>query len=157
MAEKGPETLAGSFAKLATQLQSPAQQPARPNNLTRSQTGQLAKPKPSKCDVISFGKSMAHLCAMKRTAQLTDLQIEAWYGVLGAFSAPVVNMAVVEMVLTETRFPELGDLYQICRRLAVKRGEIEQPYSPHGTGDSDTSRPTMAEIKAVAQRLGLDT
>jgi len=94
---------------------------------------------------------------MKRTAALTDIQLEAWYGVLSGFSAAVVNMAVVEMVLTETRFPELGDLYQICLRVAIKRGDIKLPYSPHGTGDEKTSRPTDAEIRGVAERLGLET
>jgi len=110
-----------------------------------------------RCDTTSFAKSMAHLCAMKRTAALTDIQLEAWYGVLSGFSAAVVNMAVVEMVLTETRFPELGDLYQICLRVAIKRGDIKLPYSPHGTGDEKTSRPTDAEIRGVAERLGLET
>ena len=92
---------------------------------------------------------------MKRTAELSKLQLTAWEGVLGGFRAEVINAAVIEMVLTETRFPELGDLYQICRRIAVKRGDIAEPYSPHGTGETN-GRPTAGEIKAVASRLGLE-
>lgn len=98
---------------------------------------------------------MAHLCALKRTADLTGLQLTTWKGVLGRFRAEVINAAVVEMVLTETRFPEVGDLYQICRRIAIKNGDMVEPYSSHGTGES-TGRPTTEEIKEVAKRLGLE-
>jgi hypothetical protein len=108
-----------------------------------------------RCPRPEFAKSMAHLCALKRTATLTPVQMEAWHGVLGIFGAKVINSAVIEMVLSESRFPELGDLYQICRREALKRGELKLPYSPHG-GDSDVKRPTKAEIAAVASRLGLE-
>lgn len=85
---------------------------------------------------------------MKRTADLTKGQIEAWYGVLGGFPAEVVNSAVLEIALTKDRFPEVGDLYQICRRM------IPKEYSPMG-GDRDSERPTKREIREVAERLGL--
>ena len=98
---------------------------------------------------------MAYLTALKRTADLTKLQLTAWQGALGHFRAEVINAAVIEMALTETRFPEVGDLYQICRRIAVKRGDLTEPYSPHGTGENN-GRPSASEIKAVAARLGLE-
>lgn len=107
------------------------------------------------CPPEAFARAMAHLTALKRTADLTKVQLSAWQGVLGHFRAEIVNAAVLEMVLTETRFPEVGDLYQICRRLAIKRGDIVEPYSPHGTGET-SGRPTAGEIKAVAERLGLE-
>ncbi len=98
---------------------------------------------------------MARLCAMKRTADLTENQLDAWHGALGGFGIEIVNAAVIELALTETRFPELGDLFQICRRLAIKRGDIKLPYSPHGeVGKID--RPTEAEIRVVAAQLGMD-
>ncbi len=92
---------------------------------------------------------------MKRTAELSALQMDAWHAVLGGFKAEVINGAVVEMVLTDNRFPELGDLYQICRRIAIQRGDLKLDYSPHGTGAPE-NRPSIGEIAAVAQRLGLD-
>jgi len=85
--------------------------------------------------------------ALKRTADLTPPQIEAWFAVLGGFPAEVVNAAVLEVALTRERFPEVGDLYQICRR------SIPRDYVP--AGDTDQSRPTRREIAAVAGRLGL--
>ncbi len=98
---------------------------------------------------------MARLCAMKRTAEMTETQLDAWHGALGGFGIGIISAAVIELALTETRFPELGDLYQICRRIAIKRGEIKLPYSPHGeVGKID--RPTEAEIRVVAAQLGME-
>lgn len=98
---------------------------------------------------------MARLCAMKRTADMTGNQLDAWHGALSGFGIEIINAAVIELALTETRFPELGDLYQICRRIAIKRGLIRLPYSPHGeVGKAD--RPTEAEIAVVARQLGME-
>ena len=97
---------------------------------------------------------MAHLCAMKRTAQLTKTELTAWHAVLGLFRVEILNTAVIATVLSESRFPELGDLYQLCRKEALRRGDIKLPYSPHG-GEKDITTPTAAEVGAVADRLGL--
>ena len=97
---------------------------------------------------------MAHLCAMKRTANLTDLQITAWHNVLGIFDTDVVNASVLEMAFSETRFPELGDLYQICRAMSFRTGRWKQPYR-RSAGENDDTRPTAVEIRAVAERFGL--
>lgn len=91
---------------------------------------------------------------MKRTADLTDLQMTTWYGVLSGFSTRTLNRAMLELVLSESRFPELGDLYQTCRRVAHETGELQRTYSPHA--ETDSKRPTKAEIQAIAERLGLD-
>lgn len=92
---------------------------------------------------------MTALVALKRTASLTQPQIEAWYAVLGHFPEKWINAAVIEMCLTETRFPEVGDLYTICRRRMPKE------YSALGDG-RETERPSKSEVKAVAERLGLE-
>jgi hypothetical protein len=88
------------------------------------------------------------LTALKRTNDMTRPQVEAWFAVLGIFPVEVVNAAVIEICLTETRFPEVGDLYQICRR------SIPVPYCPMGEQRTD-GRPTKAEVSEVAKRLGL--
>ena len=75
--------------------------------------------------------------------------MKCWYAVLGQFPAKVFNAAVVELCLTQTRFPEVGDLYTICRR------SIPKEYSPMGDGH-ETERPSRNEVRAVAQRLGLE-
>lgn len=96
-----------------------------------------------------FARAIVALVALKRTANLTEAQVEAWYAVLGDFPAEVLNAAVIEMALTKERFPEVGDLYAICRRTLPK------PYAAHGTGE-ETERPSKSEIRAVAKRLGLE-
>jgi hypothetical protein len=99
---------------------------------------------------------MAHLSAMKRTASLTDVQLTAWHNTLGIFDTDILNAAVLELALTETRFPEVGDLYQLCREKAFKHRRWERPYSSHGQGEKDAARPGAAEIRAVAARFGLE-
>lgn len=97
---------------------------------------------------------MAHLTALKRSASLTDLQLIAWHAALGVFDAETVNAAVLEMALTEVRFPEVGDLYQICRRRAIAAGKIVIGYSPMG-GTSDSKIPKQSELREIANRFGL--
>jgi hypothetical protein len=55
------------------------------------------------------------------------------------------------MVCAEkTRFPELADLLQWCRRIEPR----EIPYSPHGTGEP---KPLYEEeMQAIAGRIGLE-
>ncbi len=102
-----------------------------------------------------FARTMAHLTALKRTTELTKVQLRAWYAVLGAFPNWIVNRAVIEMAASETRFPEVGDLYRLCRTAAINAGLLKLPYSPHaGTNDN---RLTGGEIDSMGQALGLTT
>jgi hypothetical protein len=73
----------------------------------------------------------------------------AWYAVLAGFPVSVLNAAVLEIALTKERFPEVGDLYAICRR------SLPKGYSPMGDG-KENDRPSKGEIRAVAERLGLE-
>jgi hypothetical protein len=100
------------------------------------------------CNRAEFARAMATLTALKRTASLDDIQIQAWYAVLGGFPATIINAAVLEISLTDNRFPEVGDLYQICRRC------LPRPYAPFAS-DTDATRPTKSEIAAIAERIGL--
>lgn len=97
---------------------------------------------------------MATLAVLKRTTDFTEPEVKGWYAVLSGFPAVLINSAVIEVAITATRFPEVGDVYQICRREAIRRGALTIPYSPHG-GDTDTSRPTRDEIREIASRIGL--
>ena len=114
---------------------------SQPSNSSRSPTT-LAP-----CSRPDFARAIAALVALKRTADLTPPEVEAWFAVLGGFPAEIVNAAVLEVALTKDRFPEVGDLYAICRR------SLPKPYVP--AGDPDQGRPTRREIAAVAGRLGL--
>lgn len=76
----------------------------------------------------------------------------AWYRVLCGFPIEMINHAVLELCLSETRFPEIGDLFQICQRLWQQKHP--PAYSPHGTGH-DVKRPTRAIVKQIADRFGL--
>lgn len=121
---------------------------------TGNRSGSTPTRKPSvdslpKQTVQEFAKAMTALVALKRTANLTEEQVTAWYAVLSGFPAPVLNAAVIEMALTKERFPEVGDLYAICRR------SLPKDYSPMGTGQ-ENDQPSKREIRAVAERLGLE-
>lgn len=96
---------------------------------------------------------MAHLSAMKRTADLSPIQLTTWHGSLCGFPAEILNAAVLEIALTDMRFPELGDLYKRCRDRAIKAGLITEPYNPNG--QASKAEITTAEIKQIAERLGL--
>lgn len=107
----------------------------------------------AKCDPVDFAKAMAYLTAMKRTADLSKVQLTTWHGALAGFPIEIVNESVLEIALKETRFPELGDLYQACRARAIKAGIIRLPYVANGNPEKQEI--TGIEIKAIAKRLGL--
>lgn len=108
----------------------------------------------ARCGPMDFAKAIAHLCAMKRTANLTKIEADAWHAVLGGFSPRVLNRAVLDLALSESQFPDLGDLYQACRRVAIRLGEIKEPYSPHA-GTVENRGPTSDELARIATALGL--
>ena len=101
-----------------------------------------------------FSKAMAHLTAMKRTADFTPEQVHTWHMGLSAFPAWIVNRAVIELATSTDRFPEFGDVYNLCRRQAIQKGLIEQPYSPHSQVDQKI---TSNEIETIGAALGLST
>ena len=106
---------------------------------------------------LGVAKALAHLCALKRTANFTDLQLDAWYGALSAFPDWIINMAVLELATSETRFPEFGDVYQLCRRHALKAGVIKPAeYCPSG-GEKTERKITNDEIHTIGSALGLMT
>lgn len=97
---------------------------------------------------------MAHLCALKRTTDFSDAQVATWYGGLAAFPAWIVNRSVLTLATSQDRFPEFGDVYQLCRREAIQAGLMQEPYSPHGTGE-EKSKVTRQEITTIGEALGL--
>lgn len=101
-----------------------------------------------------FVRSMAVLCALKRTAEFQASELKAWHAVLGGFPATTVNRAVLKLVASETRFPEVADLWQECRRIEKKSGRLVEPYNPNGgTVERTLTEPELVEI---AQRIGLE-
>jgi len=102
-----------------------------------------------------FAKAIANLCALKRTTEFSTLQLEVWYGGLKSFPPWIVNRAIIELGVSSERFPEFGDLYQLCRRSAIMSGLITEPYSPN----SAEKRPTITtdEINTIGSALGLVT
>lgn len=106
-----------------------------------------------RCDRGDFAKAMAHLTAMKRTADLTPVQVQTWHGALGGFAPEIINAAVLEIALTDVRFPELGDLYQLCRTKAIRAGHMNDPYTPNG--QAKKAEITAVEIREIGGRLGL--
>lgn len=99
-----------------------------------------------------MAKALAHLCALKRTTDFTDLQVDAWYGGLKSFPAWIINRAVITLATSTERFPEFGDVYQLCRRESIRNGLIVENYSPHGGGDTEISK---EEITTIGNALGL--
>ena len=78
------------------------------------------------------------------------MELKAWHAVLGTFRSETINRAVLLVVASEQRFPELSDLLQQCRRIEKR----EAPYSPHGDGVVRSL--TEPEIKDIAARIGLE-
>jgi len=97
---------------------------------------------------------MAHLCALKRTVAFTPEQTQTWYGGLSAFPDWIVNRAIITLATSTDRFPEFGDVYSLCRRQAIAKGLIEQPYSPHSQVDQTI---TSHELETIGAALGLAT
>ena len=96
---------------------------------------------------------MAHLCALKRTTDFTEMQMTVWYGGLSSFPAWIINRSVLKLATSTERFPEFGDLYQLCRREATKAGVVTEPYSPNGSGEKISV--TTEEIMTLGDSLGL--
>lgn len=95
-------------------------------------------------------KSMAVLVALKRTAEFQPAELKAWHSVLGTFRPETINRAVLLVVASQQRFPEVSDLWQECRRIEKRQA----PYNPHG-GDVSRSL-TEPEIRDIAERIGLE-
>lgn len=99
-----------------------------------------------------FAKAMAHLSALKRTTEFTDLQILAWYSGLSTFPAWIINRAVLRLGTSQERFTEFGDVYQLCRREAIRAGLLAEPYVPAG---NDSQHITQKELLAIGEAMGL--
>lgn len=140
-----------SLADILSKTQSPAARPQeKSSNSELSAVGQNVE----KCPPSDFARAMAHLVALKRTAALTDLQMTAWHNVLGVFDTDIVNAAVLQIALTDSKWPEVGDLFQLCRRLSFKTGRVRRVYVPNGS-EKDDGIPSIAEIREIANRFGL--
>lgn len=135
--------------KLGTLVPQVAARAANRNGSSATLTRSPASSLPIRTSAKDFARAIAALVALKRSADLTELQVNAWYAVLGDFPIEVVNAAIIEVCLTQVRFPEVGDLYEICRREMPK-----DKYAPLGSG-RENERPSGREIALVAQRLGL--
>lgn len=95
---------------------------------------------------------MAHLAALKRTTEFTDLQILAWYHGLAAFPAWIINRAVLRLGTSQDRFTEFGDVYQLCRREAIYAGLLKEPFARAG---NDEKILPLNEIVSMGNALGL--
>jgi hypothetical protein len=105
---------------------------------------------PSSCGKVEFAKAMLALTTLKRTSDFTKQQLQAWHCVLRRFPARVINLSVVELATSETRFPELADLFRLCQRKMPPR-----EYCPM-RGDDDLGKPGKDAVAEIARELGLD-
>lgn len=103
------------------------------------------------CPLKDFLVAMGTLVALKRTADFTQTQLRAWHAVLGTFRPATINKAVLLVVASQDRFPEVSDLWQECRRIEKRQA----PYSPHASA-SDARSLTEPEIREIAERIGLE-
>jgi hypothetical protein len=91
---------------------------------------------------------MVALTTLKRTSNFTKQQLSAWFCVLRRFPAKVVNLSVVELATSETRFPEVADLFRLCQR------KMPRAYVPMA-GDDDMGKPGKDVVRQIAQDMGL--
>jgi hypothetical protein len=94
---------------------------------------------------------------LKRTADFTEIQVEAWYAGLSAFPDWIINMAVIELATSETRFPEFGDVYQLCRTHAFKNEVMKRPEPGQFSDGNKERKITNNEIHTIGSALGLMT
>lgn len=106
-------------------------------------------PSQPSCTKPEFAKAMLALTTLKRTSDFTKQQLNAWFCVLKRFPAKTINLAVVELATSETRFPEVADLFRLCHR------KTPRPYSPMA-GDDDLGKPGPKVVEQIARDLGLD-
>lgn len=93
---------------------------------------------------------MLALVALKRTAAFTREQAEAWYAALCGFKPQTINRAVLSVCMSQERFPEVSDVFQLCRKIQPR----EQPYNPNGDGKV---KPLYDdELCEIATRMGLE-
>lgn len=115
-----------------------------------SDSGVISQPSPRSCTRAEFGQAIAVLTSAKRTSDFTQEQLRVWYAFLAGYRAATIRRAVETLVVTETRFPELSELFKLCRRIEPP----DVPYGPNGTGDL---RPAYeVELQAIADRIGWD-
>lgn len=106
-------------------------------------------------DRRTFARTIAHMSAAKLTGELSKPQLRTWFGILSVFPNWILNRAVLEIVTSDIRFPEVGDLYQRCREHAIKQGVMKLPeYVGHGTG-SEKPRLSRDEVTSIGEALGL--
>ena len=108
-----------------------------------------ATPSQASCSDEDFGKAMWVLTNLKRTSAFTEEQVDAWHCALKRFPAKVLNLSVVELAVSETRFPELADLFRLCQR------KMPRAYAPMA-GDDDMGKPGKDVVKQIAADMGLD-
>jgi hypothetical protein len=60
----------------------------------------------------------------------------------------VLNLSVVELAVSETRFPELADLFRLCQR------KMPRAYVPMA-GDDDMGKPGKDVVRQIAADMGL--
>lgn len=100
------------------------------------------------CSDEDFVKAMLVLTTLKRTAAFTAEQVDGWHCALKRFPAKVLNLSVVELAVSETRFPELADLFRLCQR------KMPRAYVPMA-GDDDMGKPGKDVVRQIAQDMGL--
>lgn len=124
--------------------------PAARHEVARSNAKpQTTEPSPHSSTEAEFAKAMLVLTTLKRTADFTPVQLRGWFSVLKRFPPNVLNAAVVELATSETRFPELADLFRLCQ------SSMPKGYNPMG-GDSDSGKPSKRLVREIAKDLGLD-
>lgn len=131
-----PATVRGAVSKVATSSGLPAVQPPSSNSQPTTMTKR------------EFVKSMAELVRLKRTTEFTKPELRAWYAALRCFPWTVVNRAVIETSLSETKFPDLGDLVRACDK------QLPKGYCAMG-GDGPW-KPSSSLVQSIAKDLGLD-
>jgi hypothetical protein len=99
-----------------------------------------------------FAKALAHLAALKRTTEFTDLQILAWYNGLSAFPIWIINRSVLRLATSQERFTEFGDVYQLCRREAICAGLLKEPFAR--AGNEEKILP-LRDIESLGNAMGL--
>lgn len=129
---------------------------ANPSTQLRPANNQTPTPSPSSKPQLlpsavkaipQIGESLKRLCALKNQAQFTAFAIETWAAALSVFPPEVVNMAVLEMALSQDPFPDCGKVIAKCQMEMARRSTV--------VSQADPAKPSRGTVKAVAEALGI--
>ena len=105
------------------------------------QSRSFSEPKPARISRQQFAELTVLLAESKLSVTLTASQQQVWYTLLSPFAAKTVQRAMLNVIWRSEPFPNLGTVYEECRRV-------------NGADEKSSKRPSEKECNTIARELG---